>query len=49
MARRSKIQLELAFGEGTTGEAQGDRISEQGQKPGEVGFVPTGSLELSAE
>ena len=28
---------------------QGDRTSEQGQKPGEVGFVPTGSLELSAE
>jgi hypothetical protein len=28
-------------------EAQGDCISKQGQEPGEVGFVPTGSLELA--
>ena len=28
---------------------QGDRISKQGQEPGEVGFVPTGALELSPE
>jgi hypothetical protein len=29
--------------------AQGDCISKQGQEPGEVGFVPTGSLELAPE
>ena len=28
---------------------QGDCISKQGQEPGEVGFVPTGSLELAPE
>ena len=28
---------------------QGDRIAKQSQEAGEVGFVPTGSLDLSAE
>ena len=28
---------------------QGDRISKQGEEPGEVGFVPTGSFDLAAE
>ena len=27
----------------------GARISKQGQEPGEVGFVPSGSFELAAE
>ena len=31
------------------GRWQGDCISKQGQEPGEVGFVPTGSLELAPE
>ena len=31
------------------GVGQGDCISKQGQEPGEVGFVPTGSLELAPE
>ena len=29
--------------------AQGNRISKQGQEPGEVGFIPTGSLDFASE
>ncbi len=31
------------------GTVQGDRFSKEGQEPGEVGFLPTGSLELSSK
>jgi hypothetical protein len=31
------------------GPDQGNRISKQGQEPGEVGFIPTGSLDFASE
>ena len=35
-------------GKGYTALHQGNRISEQGQQPSEIGIAPSGSLELAA-
>jgi hypothetical protein len=51
--KRALPQLSICrsatFGEAENRRSQGDCISKQGQEPGEVGFVPTGSLELAPE
>jgi hypothetical protein len=44
-----EVPFFVALGNGEYAWQQGDCISKQGQEPGEVGFVPTGSLELAPE
>ena len=45
----AKRRLAAPLPPASWGAKQGDCISKQGQEPGEVGFVPTGSLELAPE
>ena len=44
-----RAEMNRAVRKPTSDLTQGDCISKQGQEPGEVGFVPTGSLELAPE